>query len=143
MGAALNAKLVGVLKPTADGYRNIVAALMLISISRLHQHFKFLNPLRPAMTLVLLAAFYAFANPRVLSTALATKTWAARMIAAIGIMACISTPFGISMGNSGTFILYEYSKTILFAFLVLFAIRQASDLFQLVWAVVLAGGGLA
>lgn len=143
MGASAQAKLIGVLKPTSDGYRNIVAALMLITISRLHQHFKFLAPIRPAMTLVGLAAFYALANPGVLSTKVATKTWSARIFLAFAIMACLSTPFGISMGNSGTFILYEYSKTLLFAFLVLIAVRNAQDLFKLVWAVVLAGGGLA
>jgi O-antigen ligase len=143
MTAIAQPRTFGALTPTKDGYRNIIALLMLITISRLHQHFSFLAPLRPAFTLVLLAAFYAMANPRLLSTSYATKTWSAKIITAMAVMACLSTPFGISMGNSGRFVLFEYSKTILFAFLVLFAIRHAGDLLQLLWAVVLAGGGLA
>jgi O-antigen ligase len=116
---------------------------MLMTISRLHQHFHFLAPLRPAFTLVLLAGFYALANPRGLAAKTVLQTWSSRIIAAMAIMACISTPFGISMGNSGIFILFEYSKTILFAYLVLFAIRHAGDLYKLVWAMVAAGGALA
>lgn len=141
--AAAVRRLGGRLTPTSDGMRNILALLMLITISRLHQHFKFLNPLRPAMSLVALAALYALANPRSLATAFAMKTWAARLLVAVTAMACISVPFGLSMGNSGKFVIYDYSKTVLFAFLVLISIRHAGDLFKLVWAVAAAGGALA
>lgn len=129
--------------PTSDAYRNIIAILMLFTISRIHQHFRFLNPFRPALVLVFLAGLYALMNPRFLSGDFAPKTKAARMIAYMGIMACLSVPFGLSMGNSGSFIIQEFSKTILFAYLVLLAVRHAGDLYKLIWAFTAAGGALA
>lgn len=129
--------------PTSDGYRNILAVLMLFTISRIHQHFRFLNPFRPALTLVALAGLYALMNPRYLAGDYAPKTWAAKVIAAMGVMACLSVPFGLSMGNSGLFIIQEYSKVILFAYLVLLGVRHAGDLYKLIWAFTAAGGALA
>lgn len=133
----------GALIATSDGYRNIISVMMLITISRIHQHFGFLTPFRPALTLTMLAGLYALMNPRYLSGDFAPKTWSARMIAAIAIMACLSVPFGLSMGNSGSFIIKEFSKTILFAYLVLLAVRKSGDLYRLIWAMTAAGGALA
>lgn len=129
--------------PTADGYRNIISLLMLFTISRIHQHFGFLRPFHPAVLLVAAAGLYALMNPRYLATATASKTWSFKMILAMGVMACLSTPFGISMGSSGSFIIYEYSKTILFAYLVLLGIRKSEDLYKFFWAFTAAAGALA
>jgi len=131
------------LKPTSDGFRNIISVLMLFTISRIHQHFGFLAPFRPALVLVALAGLYALMNPRFLSGNFAPQTWAARIITAMAVMSCLSVPFGLSMGNSGSFILKEYSKVILFAFLVLLAIRHAGDLLKLIWAFTACGAALA
>jgi hypothetical protein len=104
-------------KPTADPYRNVLAVLMVITISRIHQNFHFLTPFRPALVLVLLACGYAYLNPRFLSVGSMFSTRNARVMLGLGIMACLSVPFGLSMGNSAVFILTEYSKVLLFAFL--------------------------
>ena len=58
-------------------------------------------------------------------------------------MACLSVPFGISMGHSGMFIITEYSKVLLLAFLVLLGVRHARDLYKFVWAFAISGGCLA
>jgi O-antigen ligase len=133
----------GPLRATNDGFRNIMSLLMVFTISRIHQHFPILAPFRPLMLLTLLGAFYALANPRFLSKDYAIKTWSFKITMAMGIMACISVPLGISMGASGMFILSEYSKVILFGVLVLFAVRHTNDLYRMVWSFVIAGGCMA
>jgi O-antigen ligase len=58
-------------------------------------------------------------------------------------LACLSAPFGISLGHSAVFLLNVYVKTIIFAFLVIASVRTARDLYALVWAGVLSAGWLA
>jgi O-antigen ligase len=64
-------------------------------------------------------------------------------MAAMGIMACLSVPLSISMGGSAKFIIEEYSKVLLFGFLVLVGIRHSRDLYTMVWSFVVATGFLA
>lgn len=130
-------------KPTSDPFRNIMFLLMVITISRIHQNFGFLRPLRPALTLVLLAAGYAYLNPRFLAGGKILKTRNAKIIAALAVMACASVPFGLSMGNSAYFIITEYSKVLIFAILVLIGIRHSRDLYKMIWGFVAASGCLA
>jgi len=129
--------------PTKDPFRNVLAVLMVVTISRIHQNFGFLRPFRPALVLVLLACAYAYLNPRFLSVGSIFSTKNAKVMLGLGIMACISVPFGMSMGNSAVFILSEYGKVLLFGFLVLLGIRDSRDLYKLIWAFVVAAGCLA
>src|SRR5262245_54038708 len=96
--------------PTKDPFRNVLAVLTVVTISRIHQNFKFLMPFRPALILVLLACGYAYLNPRFLAVGSIFKTRNAKVMLGLAIMACISVPFGISMGNSAMFIISEYGK---------------------------------
>jgi hypothetical protein len=116
--------------PTSDPYRNVIAILMVFTISRIHQYFGFLTPFRPLLVLVALSGLYALMNPRYLEVPRAMKTRSFKLISAFGIMACLSVPFGISMGNSAVFILTEYSKVLLFGILVLFD-PEACDFYSL------------
>jgi O-antigen ligase len=131
------------LKGTSDAYRNILFVLMIITISRFHQNFGFLAPFRPAMVLVMLASGYAYLNPRFLSVGSMFHTFNARIMLGLGISACLSVPFGISMGNSAAFIIDEYVKVLVFGFLVLLGIRHARDLYKMIWSFVIASGFLA
>lgn len=133
----------GALKLADDPFRRLVFLVVLMNISRIHQHFGFLNPLRPALTVTGLAAVYAYMNPRYLVTGSIFRTWPAKAILGLLLAACVSTPFGISMGGSGYFILTEYIKTIVFAFLVISAIRNPRDLYTMIWALVAACGALS
>jgi O-antigen ligase len=49
-------------------------------------------------------------------------------------------PFGISIGNSGLFIIEDYSKTLIFAVLIVVAIRGVQDLWAFIWAFVISTG---
>jgi hypothetical protein len=65
----------------------------------------------------------------------------ARVIAGIGILAVLAVPFGISMGNSGKFVIEVFWKTILLAFLIIASCRSTRDLYAYAWAYVI--GALA
>lgn len=116
---------------------------MVLTISRIHQHFGFLKPFRPALLLVGLASLYAMANPRLLVTGSILSRWPTRLMAYLGAAACVSVPFGLSMGGSAKYILDEYSKVLIFAILVVAAIRHVRDLYTMVWSYVVACAFLA
>ncbi len=116
-------------------------SLVFITISRIHQ-FLPIGALHPAMVLVFLAALYTLMNPSSLNRS-AMKSWSAKIMIALGLMACLSVPFGISIGGAGSFVLFEYSKVIILGLLVLLAMRDARDLAFLTWGYVVACGMLA
>src|SRR5262245_9014497 len=97
---------------STDPYRRMIFLVLVMNISRIHQNFHFLNPLRPALTLTALAAIYAYLNPRFLVSGSLVRTWPGKAIAGLFLAACLSVPLGISIGGSGAFIVYEYIKTI-------------------------------
>jgi O-antigen ligase len=114
--------------------------LLALTVSRFHQHFGFLRPVRPLLVLTVLAGVYAYLNPRYLASGSLVRTWPGKVMAGLGIAACASVPFGISIGGSGRFILEQYSKTLLLAFLIIAAVRTARDLYTMVWAFVVGCG---
>lgn len=134
---------VGRLAVRFDLFRGALALLIFLNVSRIHQHFRWMAPFRPALVLAGLAVLYALLNPRALSTRGLLDTRPARLILAMAVFACVSAPFGISLGASGYFILESYSKVIIGALLLIAAIRQGRDLYTFIWAYVLGCGVLA
>lgn len=114
--------------------------LSIISISRIHMRFPVLAALRPGLVLVALALFFAMSSPKRLAGGAIFRTWPARVTIAFLVLACMSAPFGISLGASASFILSDYSKTILFAVLLMLSIRSAKDLYTIAWAYVIGTG---
>jgi len=133
----------GRLKLSFDPLRVLLFALLVLSISKIHAKFAFLIPLRPALLLALLTLLYAVANPRALATDGLLKTWPSKVMAGLGFMACLSVPFGLSMGGSAMFILTDYSKILILGFLIVVAIRNTNDLLTMIWGYVIATGCLA
>lgn len=111
-----------------DALRIALFLVVALSIGRMHQHYAILGVLRPALVLVVLATLLAVMQPSALNPTSMLKSWPARMIAAIGIMAFISAPLGISLGASASFILAVYLKTLVLFFLLVVATRHARDL---------------
>jgi len=130
------------LRPRFDAMRFLLAGLVVMSISKIHANFPAIAALRPALVFALLCLLYAVANPKTLDTDRLLKTWPARVMAGLGFWACLSVPFGLSMGGSAMYLLSEYSKTLILAFLLVAAIRNASDLLAFVWAMVIGTGCL-
>jgi O-antigen ligase len=132
----------GVVKPDRDPLRLALAALVILSVSRLHQHFAALAAVRALLLLVAFTGLYAFLNPKKIAPAnLQLKP--ARLVMLMAVWACITVPFGISLGGSAVFILNSYSKTILLCFLLIVAIRGPRDLLTIVWSYVIGCGVLA
>ncbi|HTD60091.1 MAG TPA: O-antigen ligase family protein [Gemmatimonadaceae bacterium] len=125
-------------RASRDPFRILLFLLTVMTISRIHQQFKWLSVLRPALVATALAVLYAFLRPQVVAHRPLLQTWPAKVIVAFLIWACIGAPFGISFGNSASFLLNVYFKTIVYAFLLIAAIRSTEDLKTLMWAYVIA-----
>jgi O-antigen ligase len=123
-----------------DPLRLMLFLLMIVTVSRIHQHYGFIAVFRPALALAMLTVMYAFLNPKYIDVSGLLKHRQTRLVAAIGIFACIGAPFGLSLGATGKFFLDEFSKTLVFFFLLVASIRGARDLYVLVWAYVISSG---
>jgi O-antigen ligase len=123
-----------------DPLRLSLFLLMIVSVSRIHQHYRVVAALRPALLLAVATAVYAFLNPRFVRAENVRDFWIPKVIIALAVLACISVPFGVSIGGSGKFILDEYSKTLIFTMLLIVGVRTAADLYTLVWAYVISTG---
>jgi O-antigen ligase len=126
-----------------DGLRLGLFLLIVIHVSRLHQAFGFLEKVRPALLLVAFCGLYVVLKPAKASAVGILKTTEGKLILALFIAACLSAPFGISLGNSATFLIGDYVKVVIGAFLLLAAIRHVQDLYALVWAYAFSAGILS
>ena len=126
-----------------DPLRILLSLLTVVTISRVHLHYPVLAALRPVLLLSILGVGYAFLYPRSLAAAGTVKAWPMRLVLVLGVLACCSAAFGISLGNSAQFILDSFIKTIAYALLIAVSVRNARDLYTYVWAFVLSCGILA
>lgn len=126
-----------------DGLRLGLFLLIVIHVSRIHQAFGFLEKVRPALLLVVFCGLYVVLKPAKASAVGILKTTEGKLILALFIAACISAPFGISLGNSATFLIGDYVKVVIGAFLLLAAIRHVHDLYSLIWAYAFSAGILS
>lgn len=133
----------GRLRIVRDPLRVALFVLTLITISRIHQHYAILQKVRPALLLVVASIGYAYLNPRYLTDTNVLRLWPMRLVAILGVLACASAPFGLSLGGSAAFILDSYAKTLAYAFLLAVSVRHVRDLFTFVWAYVVSCGILA
>ena len=141
--AGSSAGAAGRLEIVRDPLRLLLFALTIVTVSRVHQHYPQLAPLRPALLLVIAATGYAYLNPRYLTRANVLAIWPTRVVAVLAVLACCSAVFGISLGRTASFILDTYIKVIAYSFLLAVSIRHVRDLFTFVWAYVVSCGILA
>jgi len=124
-----------------DPLRIALFLLTVVTISRVHQALG-LGALHPALLLFAFAAGYAFITPGALVRESPLRYWPPRVMLALLVLACLSAAFGISLGGSATFILTDYVKVIIYAFLLIAVIRGTSDLAMFVLAYVVSSGVL-
>jgi O-antigen ligase len=122
-----------------DPLRVTLFLLTLITVSRAHQHYPFIAALRPALLLMIAAGGIVILAPNSLRGQILT-TRPAKLVAAFGILACASAVFGISQGSAVNYITGNFSKTLIYTFLLIAAIRTVADLFTIVYAYVLGCG---
>lgn len=125
-----------------DAYRLCLFGLILIALSRIHLHFGLTN-FRLGLVLAAAAMAVAFFAPHLVNTRQVLRFWPSRVIVGLGVAACLSAAFGISLGGSATYILQDYAKVLLLFFLLQLSIRDVRDLRLLVWAYVLSCAVLA
>lgn len=125
-----------------DGYRLTLFLLIVVSISRVHKHFGILALMRPALVLAIAALGFAVMKPGALRFPV-LKTRPARLMLAIVVMACISVPFGISMGNSAKFLLDALFRLVLVYVLLMLALKGPREIYQFTWAWVISCAILA
>jgi hypothetical protein len=126
-----------------DPLRIALFILTVLTISRVHQHYPILEKFRPALLLFLASVGYAYLNPRYLTRTNVLGIWPMRITAMLGVWACCTAAFGISLGASAIFILSTYVKVLVYGILIAVSIRHVRDLFTFVWAYVLSCGILA
>ncbi len=124
------------LKLVFDPLRTLLFLLIIVTISRVHLHYSILAKFRPVLLLSFLAVGYACLYPKSLTRSNVLRWWPMQMVTLIAVLACLSVPFGISLGNSALFILDDFGKTVAMTFLVALCVRDAGDLYTMVWAYV-------
>lgn len=132
----------GLLAFPADAYRFSLFLLIVVSISRIHKHFGLLAAMRPAFVLAIVTLGFALVKTGSLNFA-TLKTRPAQLMFAVVVMACLSVPFGISMGNSARFLLDALFRLALVYVLLMLALRGGRDIYQYAWAWVFSCGILA
>ena len=110
--------------------------LTVLTVSRVHSYYGAVGRMRPALLLFAFAVAYVFIRPRVLNARNLLRPWPGKVVIALGVFSCFSAVFGISLGSSATFIIDSYSKTIIYACLMMLAFRGWQDVRRLVWAYV-------
>lgn len=121
-----------------DALRITLFLLTVVTISRVHKYFPALAPLRPALVLAALSLGWILIKPRLTNLSEALRHWPARVVLALLILACVGAPFGVSLGNSAKFIQTDYIKVIIFAFMIIVAIRNTEELRWFVWAYIVS-----
>lgn len=117
-----------------DPLRVAVVLLLVLTIGRLHEHFAFLVPLRPALLTAGIAIGWIALHPESIARNGILRTWPSRVIAGLLVVAVLSGVFGISFGQSMSFISSTYSKVLILWLLLALAMRTVADLRLMVWA---------
>ena len=115
-----------------------LAALVLISIGRVHDHIGFLRVLRPGLTLTAFCMLIAVVKPAALRLDNVFAAWPAKAIIALAGAAILSSFFGLSLGASGSFLLESMAPVMVFFFLATVCFRTPNDLRWIVIAYVAA-----
>jgi O-antigen ligase len=115
----------------------IVAALTVINVSRSHYIFPWLLALRPGLLLFVMAVTVLALRPRLADFSNLTKSWPALSLFAFAILACLSAIFGLSLGQSAQFIIQDYSRTLVYAGLLVVAMKSVRELDTILWAILI------
>lgn len=111
-----------------------------VAISRIHIYLGPVGRLRPALVLVVLSLLAVFLKPHLVRPSNLTRSWASKAVIGLVIVALGSAVFGLSLGGSARFIMDEWSRNLVFFFLLVVGLRYAKDVYLMVWAFVISAG---
>jgi O-antigen ligase len=113
---------------TWDLLRISLAGLMLVTISRIHQQYPFLNVFQLGLTLTALALGLAVMRPKSVRWREVAASLPARSVLIFFVLLCAVAPMGLSVGASMNYVLNRFLSTIVFFVLIVVAIRNVGDL---------------
>ena len=119
-----------------DPMRLALVGFVLVSIARIQYMLPFLEPIRPALITIAVAAGFAFLDPRAVNWRNIFSTWVGVALILYGGSTIVSSFAGISLGGSATFLIEEFSRTLVATFIFLAGIRTAQDLWLFLWTYV-------
>ncbi len=114
--------------------------VVLVSIARIQYVFPFLAPFRLALVSLAVATGFAVLSPKAVAWKNLFSTWVGVALAVYGLQTIVSAFFGISLGNSATYLIEEFSRTLVATLIFLAGIRVVQDLWFFMWAYVLSMG---
>jgi O-antigen ligase len=114
--------------------------VVLVSIARIQYVFPFLEPFRLALVSLGVATGFAVLSPKAVAWKNLFSTWVGIALAVYGLQTIISAFAGISLGGSATYLIEEFSRTLVATLIFLAGIRAARDLWFFMWAYVLSLG---
>lgn len=126
-----------------DPFRLGLLALITVTLSRFGGYFGILRLMRPALLLFVFCVCYAFLHTSELHPLNLRRSWTARLLYGLVLVAVGSMAFGISLGHTAMFILDSFSKTLAITFLIMLSVRDVGDVRRLCWAFALGGIVLA
>jgi len=126
-----------------DPYRLTLMALVIENTSHFTSYLGPVYKIRPALVLFCLAVLFALASQTKSIDLTVFRLRVPKLIVLQGLIVCGSVVFGISLGNSATYVLQSYSKTFVFALLLITSFRGIADVRRTVWAMGAAGVILA
>lgn len=115
-----------------------VAALILISIGRAHDHISILAAVRPALLLTASCLLIAIVRPKAISITNLTHPWPPKAIGALLATALAASVFGLSFGSSASYLLSSYFPILTLFCLTTLTIRRSFDLQWIIGAYVLS-----
>ena len=119
-----------------------MVVLLILTISRIHNHFPIFQVFRPGLTLAGAAIALAILSPQYLSKTW-FRRWPARVVAGLALAAVLSAIFGISLGAAANMFINLYTKVLIFTFLLMATMRGAEDVRLYVWGCVVSCAALA
>jgi O-antigen ligase len=126
-----------------DLLRVTLFSFIVISISTVQSYVGILRVLRPGFALWALAVVLVVAVPRNVRWQSLGDSWPPKAVLGLAVIACLSVPFGLSMGASGDFLLSVYFRILTLFIVLVAAIRSVRDLNLFVWAFVLSAALLS
>lgn len=126
-----------------DVLRVSLFLFIIISISTVQGYVRPLGMLRPGLTLWGLALGAVFLVPKGVRWPNVFASFPPKAVLFLVALACLSAPFGLSIGASGNFLLTVYFRIAVLFFILVIAIRSVTDVRLFIWAFVSASGILA
>lgn len=121
-----------------DTLRVALMVILLLSVGRMQEGLSFLMPLRLGLVCTGVSLLCVIIGKDARAAGGPFRSWPAKVILGLVIVAAVGAPFGLSLGESATTILDQFSKIVMFALLLIIGIRGTRDLRWFVWGFVAA-----